>query len=154
MNGKKRLYLVAGKGEGLTPLTAFDRALLDAGIGDVNLIKVSSIVPPDCEVVTERPELTPGSLVPVVYIERTSSQPGERIAVALAVGQGADGFGVVMESEGLSAEVAEQKALQMVQEAFRYRGRGLVKTIPISVEHIVDQCGCVVAACVYGEWSL
>ena len=35
--------------EGRTPLDAFDNALLAAGIGNVNLLKISSIVPPEHE---------------------------------------------------------------------------------------------------------
>ncbi len=145
----RRLYLVAGKAEGKTPLNAFDNALLAAGIGDVNLIKVSSIVPPGAEVRMERPNLPRGALVPCVYAERTSEVPGERIAVALAVGLADDGFGVVMESEGETEEEAAQKAIQMVEEAFRVRGLNLQQVLRIAVEHQVVACGGVVAACVY-----
>ena len=35
-----------GTAEGYTELNAFDGALLAAGIGDTNLLKISSIVPP------------------------------------------------------------------------------------------------------------
>ena len=45
----------AGHAEGGTTLNAFDNALLAAGIGNINLIKVSSILPPDVPVV-ELPE--------------------------------------------------------------------------------------------------
>ncbi len=145
----RRLYLVAGKAEGKTRLNAFDNALLAAGIGDVNLIKVSSIVPPGAEVRMERPNLPRGALVPCVYAERTSEVPGERIAVALAVGLADDGFGVVMESEGETEEEAAQKAVQMVEEAFRIRKLHLQQVLRIAVEHQVVACGGVVAACVY-----
>ena len=38
-----KIAIVSGKDEGPTKLNAFDNALSDAGIGDVNLIKVSSM---------------------------------------------------------------------------------------------------------------
>ncbi len=145
----RRLYLVAGKAEGATPLNAFDNALLDAGIGDVNLIKVSSIVPPGSEVTLTKPDLPRGALVPCVYIERTSEKPGQRIAAALAVGLADDGFGIVMESEGVEAEEAATKAVRMVEEAFRARGLPLARTLQVMVEHQVERCGSVVAACVF-----
>lgn len=145
----RKLYLVAGKAEGNTPLNAFDNALLDAGIGDVNLIKVSSIVPPSAEVVMEKPNLPKGALVPCVYAERTSEEPGKSIAVALAVGLAEDGFGVVMESEGETAEEAIEKAVKMVEEAFKVRGLALKRILKVSSEHKVVKCGGVVAACVY-----
>lgn len=37
-----KIAIVSGKDEGPTRLNAFDNALTAAGIGDVNLIKVSS----------------------------------------------------------------------------------------------------------------
>lgn len=145
----RKLYLVSGKAEGSTPLNAFDNALLDAGIGDVNLIKVSSIVPPDAEVLMEKPNLPRGALMPCVYAELTSQKRGERIAVALAIGLAEDGFGVVMESEGETAEEAVAKATKMVEEAFKVRRLHLKRILTISAEHQVKECGSVVAACVY-----
>ncbi len=41
---KMKIAIVSGKDEGPTRLNAFDNALTDAGIGDVNLIKVSSML--------------------------------------------------------------------------------------------------------------
>jgi len=147
----KRLYLVAGKAEGKTPLNAFDNALLDAGIGDVNLIKVSSIVPPDAEVILAKPELPRGALVPCVYAVCTGDMPGKRIAAALAVGIAEDGFGVVMESKGETAEAAAAEAVRMVEEAFRVRELRLSRTLQIAVEHEIVKCGGIVAACVYWQ---
>jgi arginine decarboxylase len=87
--------------------------------------------------------------VPCVYAERTSDKPGEKIAVALAVGIAEDGFGVVMESEGETAEEATAKAVEMVKEAFNVRGLTLKRILQIASEHQVIRCGGVVAACVY-----
>src|SRR5262249_17098555 len=41
----------SGSAEGTTELNAFDNALLAAGIGNINLVKVSSILPPNTEIV-------------------------------------------------------------------------------------------------------
>ena len=46
----------AGRAEGGTTLNAFDNALLAAGIGNINLIKVSSILP-----LTSRSSISPRS---------------------------------------------------------------------------------------------
>ena len=53
----------SGSAEGTTELNAFDNALLAAGIGNINLVKVSSILPPDTEMV-DLPQLRPGAIVP------------------------------------------------------------------------------------------
>ena len=74
--------VTAGTAEGGTPLNAFDNALLAAGIGNVNLIKVSSIVPPDVDIV-DLPEIKPGALVPTAYAAMTSTTPGQIIAAGV-----------------------------------------------------------------------
>src|SRR3989338_11681509 len=71
-----------GHAEGGTPLNAFDNALLAAGIGNISLIKVSSIVPPDVSII-ELPKIKPGALVPTVYAAMTSVVPGQTVAAAV-----------------------------------------------------------------------
>src|SRR3989304_6209352 len=46
-----KIFLTHGKGEGATKLAAFDAALWDAGIANYNLIKLSSVIPDDAEIV-------------------------------------------------------------------------------------------------------
>ena len=103
----KKYFLTAASAEGETELTAFDGALLNARVGNTNLLKVSSILPPGCEY---EPGLVipPGSLLPIAYGSITSSEPGELISAAVAVGIQAEGFGVIMEFSGrCSKEKAE-----------------------------------------------
>ena len=57
-----KIAIVSGKDEGPTKLNAFDNALSDAGIGDVNLIKVSSMLAGNAEIV-DLPTLKAGSMV-------------------------------------------------------------------------------------------
>ncbi len=140
-----KFTLVAGAGEGYTPLNAFDRALLEARAGNVNLIRVSSILPPGAEYVEEL-ALPPGALVPVAYGAITSSTPGDTIAAAVAVGIPAEGFGVIMEYSGhTSCLEAERIIRQMVEESFAIRGLELKKYMVKSVEHQVIKNGAVFA---------
>ncbi len=139
--------LVAAAAEGEKELTAFDQALLKAGVGNVNLIRVSSILPPGAEFV-EVLEIPPGSLLPIAYGSITSSQPGAIIAAAVAVGIGPDNneYGVIMEFSGhCTRQEAEAEVKQMVTEAFQYRGRELKEIKVASVEHRVVRCGSVFA---------
>lgn len=50
----KNIYLATGTGEGPTLLAAFDAALLDAGVGDYNLLKLSSVIPPHSRIVQQK----------------------------------------------------------------------------------------------------
>jgi arginine decarboxylase len=139
--------LVFAAAEGKTELTAFDRALLKAGVGNVNLIRVSSILPPGAEYV-EKLEIPPGSLLPIAYAGLCSSEPGTLIAAAVAVGIGPQNneYGVIMEYSGHCSRLeAEDQVKQMVIEAFQYRDKELVEIKTVSVEHRVEQCGCVFA---------
>lgn len=140
--------LVAAAAEGERELTAFDRALLLAGIGNVNLVRVSSILPPGAEY-REKLNIPPGSLVPIAYGSLSSTEPGALIAAAVAVGVGPDAgsFGVIMEFSGFcSREEAEREVRGMVIEAFRYREMPLKEIRVVGIEHRVVRCGCVFAA--------
>lgn len=143
----KKYFVTAASSEGKSKLTAFDNALLKARIGNVNLLRVSSILPPGCE---EDPGLVlaPGSLVPTAYGYIVSDIPGETIAACVGVGiNSSDSFGVIMEFAGkCGKEEAERNIHSMLQEAFETRGLEL-KTVKIaSTEHKVVKIGCALAA--------
>lgn len=142
----KRFTLVAASAEGQTELTAFDKALLFAGVGNVNLLKVSSILPPEAEYMPE-PVVRPGSLLPIAYSSLVSDKPGDLIAAAVGVGISVrDHYGVIMEFSGFcSKEEAEEIASEMVREAFDARGLPLNQKLIKSVDHNVEKIGCVFA---------
>ncbi|HEY8450598.1 MAG TPA: arginine decarboxylase, pyruvoyl-dependent [Bacillota bacterium] len=144
----KKITVVAGSAEGDKKLTAFDKALLAAGIGNLNLIKVSSILPPSCEYV-ERLDIPPGSLTPTAYGAIVSDKPGDLIAAAVAVGFSADDYGTIMEFSGhCSAAEAERQVTEMVEEAFAVRGMAVREIKLASAEIRVQRIGAAVAAAV------
>jgi arginine decarboxylase len=139
------LHLAQGCAEGLTPLTAFDNALRDAGIDNLNLVRVSSIVPKDARF-GPRPPLPVGTVVPTVYCRVVSNVPGEVISAVIAAGTGADG-GVLMEYYHRGpADDAQRVAQAMVEEGFARRGWTLDDVRFASSEHKVDRLGCATAA--------
>ena len=147
----KRVTLAAataGHAEGGTALNAFDNALLAAGIGDINLLKVSSILPPEVPVV-ELPKIKPGALVPTAYAAITSETPGETVAAAVgyAVSDDPAKNGVIMEFHGVaSRDAAERQIRAMLDEAFRVRGETIAEMRIAAVEHRVERIGCALAA--------
>ena len=143
-----KFTMVAGASEGLVELNAFDGALMKAGVANVNLVRISSILPPSAEFV-DKIEFPPGSLVPTAYGTVASGNKGEKIAAAVSIGFSEDTFGVIMEFAGCcSKEEAEEKVRQMAVEAFKMRGMPLVKVLAKGVEHTVDHCGAAFAAVV------
>jgi len=142
----KMYKVVAGSSEGKSSLTAFDGALLKAGIGNINLIRVSSILPPGA-VYKPDLEIPPGSLVPTAYGSIVCKEPGKIIAAAVGVGISENNFGVIMEYSGYSTkQEAEETIRKMVEEAFQMRGMKLVDVKIAAVEHTVEKIGCALAA--------
>jgi arginine decarboxylase len=137
-----------GHAEGGTTLNAFDNALLAAGIGNINLLKVSSIVPPDVDMI-ELPKIRPGALVPTAYAAMTGETPGETLAAAVGYALPDDPAkaGVIMEFHGVTdRETAEAAIHAMLDEAFRVRGETERERKVFSVEHTVERVGCALAA--------
>ena len=140
-----KFTVVAASAEGGTELNAFDNAILKAGIGNLNLLRVSSILPPGAEQV-DRLEIAPGSLCPTAYGTIAGERPGEIISAAIAVGVSPDTYGVIMEFSGhCHKEEAEANARAMVEEAFAVRGLPLERIIVKAAEHKVEHCGCAFA---------
>ncbi|MBI4561624.1 MAG: arginine decarboxylase, pyruvoyl-dependent [Candidatus Rokubacteria bacterium] len=138
----------AGHAEGATPLNAFDNALLAAGIGNINLVKVSSIIPPDADIVA-LPRVKLGALVPAAYAAITGRVPGELIsaAVGYALPQDRTKAGVIMEyHDKVPQAEAERVIRQMLEEAFRVRGESILEAAVVTAEHRVERIGCAVAA--------
>ena len=138
----------AGHAEGGTTLNAFDNALLAAGIGNINLIKVSSILPPEVPVM-ELPKIKPGALIPTAYAAVTSETPGELIAAAVgyAVPDDPAKNGVIMEFHGHTTRDEAERAIRgMLDEAFRVRGEAMKEMKIFAIEHTVERIGCALAA--------
>jgi arginine decarboxylase len=142
------ISITAGTAEGGTPLNAFDNALLSAGIGNINLIKVSSIVPPDVDVV-DLPQIKPGALVPTAYAAMTSTTPGQTVTAAVGYALPVDRTkpGVIMEFHDVTdRRTAEQAIRDMLEEAFRVRGETIRELQVLAVDHRVERAGCALAA--------
>ena len=139
------ITLAAGHGEGGSEINAFDRALQDAGVADMNFIRVTSILPPGARVI-DLPPYPAGVLMPAVYAGITSTRPGDRISAAIAVGVSRDSHGVIMEHTGLLARADVERAVRrMVAEAFENRRLTPSDVRVAAAEHTVERAGCAVA---------
>ena len=139
--------LAAGTSEGTSKLGAFDNAILKAGVGNTNLIRLSSILPPRA-VFMERIAYARGVLVPIAYGFITSDVKGETIAAAVAAAVSVEeGFGVIMEYSGITtAAKAEETVRKMAEDALKHRNIGIKELKSISSEHTVVDFGCAFAA--------
>ncbi len=145
-----KYFLVSGASDGFTPLNAFDGALLQAGIGNTNIIKMSSIVPPRCKLISPI-ALPPGALVPAAYASITSEVPGEIISagVAIALPKDKNRNGLIMEysAKGKKDQI-EEKVRQMALEGMKLRGWEVQDLNSIAIEYKVKKIGAAFAAVV------
>jgi len=144
----KTYFLVSGSSEGYTRLNAFDGALLNAGVGNTNLVKVSSIIPPHSKEV-QPIKLPEGTIVPTAYAHISSDIPGEIIsaAVAVALPKDEEQPGLIMEysAQGDKEEI-ELIARNMASEGMKMRQQEARKIKSISAEYTVRKIGAAFAA--------
>lgn len=144
-----KVSITSGRAEGPTKLNAFDNALLDAQIGDVNLIKVSSILPRGTEIVPV-PKFPAGEMINCVLANTSSDVEGDLISAAVAVAI-SDDFGCVVENTGINRDPDDviDEAESMVRYMMDVRGLKIEEIIIEHESHIVKKQGAVVAAVVY-----
>lgn len=110
-----RIVITSGIGEGINNISAFDAALMNAGIGNYNIIKLSSIIPPDSEIQIRRG-----------ITQTNNNEYGKRLYVVISTRIGVEinrevwaGLGWVQEKEnlrGLFVEVSGSSELDVQQE--------------------------------------
>jgi len=108
-----KLFLTHGAGRHREKLQSFELALREAGIAHLNLVSVSSIVPPGCKVVPKDkglPELSPGQITFAVLARNESCEPHRLLAasVGLALPGDRSAYGYISEHHafGQTGEVA------------------------------------------------
>ena len=146
-----KIAIVSGKDEGPTKLNAFDNALSDAGIGDVNLIKVSSMLAGNAEIV-DLPTLKAGSMVNCVLSGVTSDVRGEEITAVIALAIGEE-LGCVVETTGRDKNHDDlvEEAKFMVNYMMEKRGVEIRDLIVESSTATVNNIASVIASVVYVE---
>jgi arginine decarboxylase len=140
-------FFIQGASEGYMPLNAFDGALLASGIGNTNLIKMSSIIPPEALHI-DLPVLPPGALVPVAYSSITSTVKGQTISAAVAAAFPTDPSqpGLIMEySAAGSPQETEQICRDMAGHGIEMRGLQVDRFESVSISHQVENVGAVFA---------
>ena len=143
-------FLASGASDGYTPLNAFDAALIQAGIGNTNIVKMSSIVPPRCKLIAPIP-LPPGALVPAAYAALISDVPGEIISagIAVALPEDENQNGLIMEysAKGERRKI-EEIVRNMAVEGMKLRGWKIKDLQTVVSEYQVKRIGATLAAVV------
>jgi arginine decarboxylase len=84
----KEIFFVKGVGKEKERLASFEMALRDANIAEYNLVKVTSIFPPLCKIISPNEgvkKLKPGQILYVVLAESSTNEPNRLIAASIGV---------------------------------------------------------------------
>ena len=112
------IYITTGKGYGKTLISAFDSALKTAGVYNYNLLRLSSIIPPESIIKVKKYKANPehyGDRLYIVKAEYRTRESGKYIGAAMGWYQLADGRGVFVE-HGEIGETKEAVELNLRQE--------------------------------------
>ena len=121
----KELFLTKGVGKHREKLSSFELALRSAGIAACNLVRVSSIFPPGCRILSRADgikKLQPGQVTFVIISEAATREPHRLIAasVGLAVPGDRHLYGYFSEhhsfgeKEETAGDYAEELAAEML----------------------------------------
>jgi arginine decarboxylase len=108
----KRVFLTRGVGTHRQRLSAFEYALRDADIEQQNLVSVSSILPPQCEVIPSGAgiaALSPGEITFCVMARAETNEPGRWITagIGLARPKNSEHYGYISEHHGFGMSETE-----------------------------------------------
>ena len=115
----KECFFTQGVGKHRNQLQSFELALRDAGIEMCNVVRVSSIFPPQCKVISKNQGLTklqPGEVTYVVLAEEATNEPSRLVgaAVGLALPAAGHQYGYISEHHGYG--MTEPKLRDFVED--------------------------------------
>ena len=98
----KMVFFTRGVGKHKHELQSFELALRSAGIEKCNLVNVSSIVPPDCKIISREKGMNlvkPGQIIYCVMSRNKTNEPNRLLGAAIGVAMPKDGdsYGYISE---------------------------------------------------------
>ena len=160
-----KVVLCTTVGTGRTELSAFDDALVQAGIGDYNLVQLSSVIPRGADLAELETYVEPaesfGQRLYVVRAEQRSSVTGEWVAAGIGWAQTDDNRGWFVEHEVVASDraSAERDLNALIEDSLTdlcaHRGLPPPKVRSITtVAQVVDRpvCALAVAVCACEAW--
>jgi arginine decarboxylase len=101
----QEVFFTKGVGRHRTRLQSFESALRDAGIEKANLVRVSSIFPPQCKLISRKrglEKLRPGEITYVVLAECSTNEPSRLVGAGIGLARPVRGerYGYISEHHG------------------------------------------------------
>ncbi len=125
MHVAQKTFFTKGVGKHKEKLTSFELALRDAEIAQYNLVRVSSIFPPHCKLISKKEglrELGAGQILYVVISQSETNEPHRLIAssIGVAIPKDRDRYGYLSEHhsygqrDDVAGDYAEDLAASML----------------------------------------
>lgn len=109
----RKMFFTKGVGRHHEKLESFEAALRDAGIQHCNIVKVSSIFPPGCEIISKEVGLSllkAGEITFMVISRNTANEPNRLVAASVGFAQPKDSAAYGYLSEHHSFGETDEKA--------------------------------------------
>ena len=115
----KQVFFTKGVGKHRNRLQSFELALRKAGIEKCNLVRVSSILPPECRIIRASrglKQLRPGQITFVVLAEASTDEPSRMVGAGVGLAQPAEGcqYGYISEHHGFG--MSERRLADFVED--------------------------------------
>ena len=113
------VFFTKGVGKHHNKLQSFEFALRAAGIEKCNLVRVSSILPPNCRIIPKAKgiaKLLAGQITFVVLAEAATDEPSRLVGAGVGLAQPAEGhqYGYISEHHGFG--MREQRIEDLVED--------------------------------------
>lgn len=130
----KKVFFTKGVGKHQDELQSFELALRSAGIERCNLVYVSSILPPHCEIVSKEEgvqQLLPGQITYCVMSRNSTNEPNRLIgaAVGAAIPKSEEAYGYISETHAYG--IPKEKVSDTAE---RLAATMLARTLGLDVE--------------------
>jgi arginine decarboxylase len=128
----KYFFLTKGLGEHKDNLQSFELALRSAGIQHLNIVNVSSIIPPGCKLISKErglKMLKPGEITFAVLAKNSTNEPHRLItaSIGVAIPSGKNNYGYISEhysfgqTDKVAGDYAEDLATTMLAKTLKIR---------------------------------
>jgi arginine decarboxylase len=130
------VFFVSGVGVHSQERVAVQHAMRDAGVADCNLLKVSSVIAPGCQIISAaegRSFLRPGNVVFAVVGTAQTDEPHQRVTTALAwakpARRGVPGYIAELEEEMAKGKSEKTAVAQVAAEVLEILAMRLRVTV-------------------------
>jgi len=115
----RQVFLTKGVGKHRNRLQSFELALRQAGVEKCNLVRVSSIMPPKCRIISKTrglAQLQAGQVTFVVLAEESTNEPSRMVGAGIGIAQPADKniYGYISEHHGFGMK--ENRISDLVED--------------------------------------